>query len=287
MFAVSRVVVKHDMSLLLKHGRLCSRSYGLARINGENCTALVLGGFGFKERQMQKHATLYEKFDFNVVPILSSVRELTTPLIGEKRAPKIAEQLQAINQPMVIHAISGSVWTMFYILQYMDKEWRDKNVKAIVFDSCPPKSDVYAFGGWLAFMLKRNYLRPYLAPLFHPYIWYAGITEEWREENHAKMFGPLSVIPRDANILFIHGKNDPVLDNGYVAEFIADVKAHRSRNASVCQKVFPKSRHAMSVIDYPEEYKIVHVAQLLSKVPDWTEIYSEADEDQQRAGEMG
>ena len=146
----------------------------------QHCTAVFFGGFGFKERQMQKHASLYKKFNFNVVPISSSVKQMTRPSVLKEPGREFAEMLQAINQPLVFHTISGSVWALIYTSQFMDKKWREENVKAIVFDSSPPKSDCYAFGGWLAFLLKRNHMKPYLAHLFHPYIWYAGITEEWR-----------------------------------------------------------------------------------------------------------
>ena len=255
-----------DLPLYIK---VCSRSIGTVKINGENSTALVFGGFGFKERQMGKHASLYSQFGFNVVPVLSSVKQLTTPSVGEKRGKLLADQIQSLNKPVVIHVISGAFWTMIYTLEYMNKDWRDKNVKAIVFDSCPPMSDVHAFGGWMAFMLKKNYLKPVLSPLFHPYMIVCGITDAWRKENAAKMFGQTSVIPRSANILFLHGRSDPVLNNEYLASFVQDIKSHQSSTASVTEKVFERSRHAMSVIDYPEEYKEIHVNHLLGKVPEW------------------
>ena len=249
--------------------KVCTRSIATVEIKGQNATALVFGGFGFKERQMGKHASLYSQFGFNVVPVLSSVKQLTTPSVGEKRGKMLADQIQSINQPVVIHVISGAFWTMIYTLQYMKKEWRDEYVKAIVFDSCPPMSNVHAFGGWMAFMLKKNYLKPILSPLFHPYMIICGITDAWRQENHLKMFGQTSVIPRNANILFLHGRKDPVLDNNYLESFVQDLKSHQSPNASVTEKVFERSRHAMSVIDYPEEYKEIHVNHLLRKVPEW------------------
>ena len=98
---------------------------------------------------------------------------------------------------------------------------------------------------------------------------FAGITEDWRRENEKKMFGRTSVIPRNANILFLHGKYDPVLNNEYLEKFVSDIREHQSPNASVTEKVFERSRHAMSLIDYPEEYKEIHVNHLLSKVPEW------------------
>ena len=249
--------------------RLLLRSLSSQKISGKNSTALVFGGFGFKDRQMNKHSSLYGQFDFNVLPVLSTVKQLTTVKDAELRGKQLAAKLQTINQPLAIHVISGAFWTMIYTLEYMDKDWRDDHVKAIVFDSCPPMSDVDAFGGWMAFMLKRNYLKPYLSPIFHPYMYICGITEEWRQQNALKMFGETSVIPRNANVLFLHGKNDPVLHRDYMAKFVSDVKTHQSPGLSFTEKVFERSRHAMSVIDYPEEYKEIHVNHLLSKVPEW------------------
>ena len=262
---VARNNFRHSIEYKKFVRHLCSKT-----IDGRNATAVVFGGFGFRERQMTKHSSLYAKFNFNIVPILSSVKELTTPTVASTRAKTLAEKLQNINQPLVIHSISGSFWTMIYMFEYMDKDWREEKVKAIVFDSCPPMSDVYAFGGWMAFRIKRNFLKPYLSFPFYPYMYLCGITDKWRHQNHLKMFGKTSVIPRNASILFMHGRNDPVLNKDYLAKFIKDIKANQSPKVSVAEKQFERSRHAMSVIDYPEEYKRIHVDQLLSKVPEWS-----------------
>ena len=146
------------------------RQAGVTKINGKNSTALVLGGFGFKEKHINRYSSLYTEFDFNVLPILSSVKELTYPIIAVRRGKNLADQLQKINQPLAIHVISGSFWTMIYALEYMEKDWRDKYVRAIVLDSCPLMSNIYTFGGWLSFALKLNYLKPYVSHLFYPYI---------------------------------------------------------------------------------------------------------------------
>ena len=147
---------------------------------------MIFGGFGFGEREMAKHAALYDQHGFAVLPVLSSVMQLTTPAGADARGAALAATLRERDQPCVIHAISGSVWTMVYMLDNLDPEWRDANVKAIVYDSCPPKSDTLAFGGWLSFALKRPWLKPYLAPFFHPYRWCVGITPEWE----AGLFAP-------------------------------------------------------------------------------------------------
>ena len=75
-------------------------------------------------------------------------------------------------------------------------------------------------------------------------------------------------------MLFIYGRNDPVLDHDYLADFIADVRAHKAPNASVSEKVFQSSRLAMSVIDKQDKYRKVHVTELLVKVPELFQIHS-------------
>ena len=267
------ILIRSHPGMHLKVGSVDRWKYTISRISGKSCTAVVFGGFGFKQRQMQKHESLYKEFDFNVVPIFSSVKQMTRPYLMKERGREFAEMLQSNNQPLVFHTISGSVWTLIHTLEYMDKEWRDENVKAIVFDSSPPEINCYAFGGWLAFLLKRNHLKPYLAQLFHPYIWFAGL-KEWRREIAKLMFGVTAVIPRNANMLFIHGKNDPVLDYDYLADFIADLRVHKAPNASVIEKIFPNSRHAMSLIEKQEEYRIAHATQLLLKVPELIKVHS-------------
>ena len=238
-------------------------------INGVGSTAMILGGFGFGERQMAKHAALYDQHGFGVLPVLSSISQLTTPSGFQERGAALAVQLQERDQLTVIHSISGSFWTMVYMLDNLDPEWRDANIKAIVYDSCPPRSDVLAFGGWLSFALKCPWIKRYVAPLFHPYRWYAGITCEWEAENHAKMFGGSAVLPRSAHSLFMHGRNDPVLDVDYLETFIEDVHEHAALGACCQQVTFEKARHAMAVVENPDEYKALHVEHLLGKVAEW------------------
>ena len=252
-----------------KVGSLEQWEHIISRINGKNCTAVIFGGFGFKERHIQKHASLYKEFDFNVVPILSSIRQMTRPRLVRERSREFAKMLEAINQPLVLHTISASSFTLFHTLKFMDKEWRDLNVKAIVFDSSPPKSDCHALGAGLAFLLKRNYLKPYLAPLWYPYTYWLPGFQDWQRELDTYMFGASAVIPRNASMLFIRGKNDNTLDIDYLVDFIADVREHKAPNASVSEKIFENSRHTMSVIDERDEYRRVHATQLLLKVPDF------------------
>ena len=97
--------------------------------------------------------------------------------------------------PTVIHAVSGGFWTAMFMLHHMDAQWRDRNVRAIMFDSCPPKSDVYAFGGWLSWLIQAKIglpaksTKPIVSHLFHPVRPYFGIGQSWTAANDAMMFG--------------------------------------------------------------------------------------------------
>ena len=57
------------------------------------------------------NSDLYEEHGFDVIPVLSGIKDLTTPSTSEKRGRRIAEQVIELNQPTVVHMISGSVWT--------------------------------------------------------------------------------------------------------------------------------------------------------------------------------
>ena len=54
-------------------------------------------------------------------------------------------------------------------------------------------------------------------------------------------------------------------------QFVNDA-VKKGSAAIVTEKQFEHSRHAMSVLDNEEEYQQTHVAQLLSKVPEWSNI---------------
>jgi len=236
-------------------------------IDGTNATAVVFGGLGYRERKLKKYSSMYGNLSFNTVPVLSTVKELTTPVVALARGKKLAKILQNANQPLVIHTVSASFWTVIYMLEHMQKEWREENVKAIVFDSCPAENDVYSLGGWFTF---NSYLKPYVSPLSDPYNYLSDVTEDWRYENHLKIFGKNSVIPKNANILFIHAEHDPILNKQYLAKFVEDIKVHQSSKACITEEEFDKSQNTMSVIDYREEYKKLHVNNLLGKVPEWS-----------------
>ena len=248
--------------------RCCSNSP--QTFDGKNAIAVILGGFGSRERQMKRHSALYNKHNFNVMPVMSGMLELTTPEVASARGKTLALKLQAANVPIVVHTISASFWTVIYMLEHLDKSWKEENVKAIVFDSCPAMSDLEAFEGWLTVRLEQTSLNSFLAPLFQPFLSFCGVTDDWRKENHKKMFGEDSVIPRNANILVIYGKDDPVLNRMYISSFVEDLQKHKSPEASVTEKQFDNSIHAMSIREHKEEYQEFHANNVLAKVPDWS-----------------
>mmetsp|Transcript_61964 Transcript_61964/g.184432 ORF Transcript_61964/g.184432 Transcript_61964/m.184432 type:complete len:316 (-) Transcript_61964:182-1129(-) len=164
-------------------------------LSGEGSCAIVFGGFGFTERALRRHEMLYEEHGFKVLPVLSTIPQLVTPKIGWERGPALAAQVQEADAPIVIHTVSGSFWTAIFMLAHLDPDWREHNVRAIMFDSCPPKSDVNAFGGWLSWMLQAKtgvparHIKPLVRHLFHPALPYFGIDSTWRAQNDAWMFG--------------------------------------------------------------------------------------------------
>ena len=173
---------------------LCQRmSSSAPRANGS--LAVVFGGFGFTERQIAKHESLYREHGFDVEPVLSSVAQMITPRVARQRAAAIAARIRAADAPTVIHTVSGSCWTAMMVLAQLEPAWRDARVRALVFDSCPPKSDVYAFGGWLAWLAQAKagvpsrLAKPALSQLFHPVRPCFGIDATWTAENDAWMFG--------------------------------------------------------------------------------------------------
>ena len=143
------------------------------------------------------------------------------------------------------------------------------------FDDLPrlfaptPPHPLPAFGGWASFVLQRPWLKPYLAHLFHPFRWYQGINATWEAENHARMMGEEHecVIPTTAHICLMHGRNDPVLNMPYLRKFAGHLRA-RTR-ATVSEVVFPRARHSMAIVEYPEAYKSAHIEHFLANVPEF------------------
>eukprot|EP00946_MAST-07B_sp_MAST-7B-sp1_P002848 g2848.t1 len=265
----------------MRTAALLTRSFSAAAkqtysaVEGSGSSAVLFGGFAFGPRQMAKHAALYESHGFHVhhclSPGLQGIKDLTTPVTAQRRGAEIAKEVLAQgDRPICLHAISGSVWTMIYMLDALPKEWRDRHVRAIFFDSCPPMSDTLAFGGFVEFFFKRKGLRELSAPLFQPYRALCGIDAEWEAANRRRMFGEEAVIPRGAHCLFMHGRNDPVLNPEYLTEFIEDIRRHREdSNVMVSEATFEKTRHSLAIIEEPEPYKLVHISNLLRKVPEW------------------
>ena len=99
-------------------------------ISGDGAVAVVMGGFGFTQRALSKHEDLYRAHGFRVMPVISTINQLTNPrLFTEQRGPELAAQIQATNRDVVIHTVSGSFWTMMATLAAMDPEWRELHVR--------------------------------------------------------------------------------------------------------------------------------------------------------------
>lgn len=232
-----------------------------------------MGGFGFTQRQLSKHEALYNKHGFDVLPVLSTIPQLVMPrYFTDKRGPELAAQIQDRDQDTVIHVVSGSFWTMIATLAAMDPDWRERRLRAIMFDSAPPRADVYAFGGWASWYLNlktglpTRLTKPLVSHLFHPVFW--SLPSGWMEHNHRLMFDDkLCVVPRRAACLFIRGRGDPVLNPDYMDAFAAFLESRSI--ACVERALFQKSKHAMAVVDDPAEYKRVHVGRLLARVHEW------------------
>ena len=164
-------------------------------ISGERHLAVVMGGFGFTQRQLAKHENIYREHGFECMPVLSSIPQLVTPKEALRRAPELAARLQEADAHTVIHTVSGSFWTAMFMLAHLEPSWRERKIRAIMFDSCPPKSDIYAFGGWLSWLIQAKtgvsarIAKPLVSQLFHPVRPYFGIDASWTAQNDAWMYG--------------------------------------------------------------------------------------------------
>ena len=215
----------------------------------EGSLAVVFGGFGFTERQLAKHEALYREVGFDVLPVLSRIPQLISPKVGWIRGPELAARIQEADAPVAIHAVSGSFWTMMFTLAHMDPTWRAKNVKAIMFDSCPPKSDVYAFGGWLAWLLQAKagiparLSKPLVSQLFHPVRPCFGIDEAWTTQNDAWMFGDIAAGRHARSLPYLAGA-----DSTACRELATDAE-RRAADAATSEdaSVVPRSTHCLFV----------------------------------------
>ena len=238
-------------------------------IDGRNSTAVIFGGLSLSEKQLMKHGQLYTKYNFEAVPIASNLIELMKPEVIDSRAMKFASEIQSLDKPVAMHAISAGFFTMIRTLKAMDKDWRDRNVKSIVFDSCPTDTTADGFGGAISFLLKRDHLKPYITKLVNPFLYLVGITEERRKEFDLDMFGATSVIPRTSCILFVYDRNDPVIKYDYLNSVVLDIEKNKSADASIHELIFESSRHALHLIDNEEEYTNTHTKSLLENVKEW------------------
>ena len=177
-----------------------SRAFSTApSVDGTGSLAMVFGGFGFTPRQLARHENLYRERGFAVEPVLSTIPELITPKVAWRRGPALAAKLQEADKPTVVHFVSGSFWTGMFMLAHLEPSFREKRIRAIMFDSCPPKSDVYAFGGWLSWLIQAKtklpsrLTKPIVSQLFHPVLNPVrpmfGIDAAWRAQNDRWMFG--------------------------------------------------------------------------------------------------
>ena len=177
-----------------------SRAFSTApSVDGTGSLAMVFGGFGFTPRQLARHENLYRERGFAVEPVLSTIPELITPKVAWQRGPALAAKLQEADKPTVVHFVSGSFWTGMFMLAHLEPSFREKRIRAIMFDSCPPKSDVYAFGGWLSWLIQAKtklpsrLTKPIVSQLFHPVLSTTrpmfGIDAAWRAQNDRWMFG--------------------------------------------------------------------------------------------------
>ena len=66
------------------------RQISSTQLDGSRATALVLGGVGFRERHIAKHSSLYGKFNFNTMSVLSTIKELSTPNVSLKRGKDLS-----------------------------------------------------------------------------------------------------------------------------------------------------------------------------------------------------
>ena len=238
-------------------------------VDGNGKLAVIFGGFGFSARQMAKHAAIYEEHGFETVHVLCPSHLLSRPshgpIVGEDTVAAI--DAASAKEDIVIHSISGSFWMSLYLLDAMPADMHAR-VRALAFDSCPPRSDIYAFGGYASWALNKPHLKNYLAQLFRPVRWYQGIDDAWEEMNRRRMFEPDEcVVPKNASVLFMHGRNDPVLDLDYVHDFATFLRTRQTR--PVHEVVFEKAKHSRALVEYPLEYKHAHVHHLLASVDEW------------------
>ena len=223
--------------------------------------SVILGGFGYLPKHLKRHNNLYVSNGHKPILITNTIDKLITPTHNWKQGKEIAKQLQCEDKDTIIHSISGSFWLVFSMLSHMDPTWRNTKIKSIIFDSCPIKADIHAFGGWLGWYVEKKtginskYTKRIASQLFHPFFppfSCTGIDQEWKDTHQDLMFDNC-VIPKSTQCLFIHTPEDPVIDPDYLFRYIHFLQ---SRSTSLIQyKQFRNSSHAMSIKTHSEEYE--------------------------------
>lgn len=240
--------------MLVRRAR-CVRSFSSSssKISGDGALSVVFGGFGFTQRQIVKHEAIYREHGFECLPVLSSIPQLISPKVGWQRGPELAARVQEHDAPTVVHMVSGGFWTGVFMLAHLDEAWRERNIRAIMFDSCPPKSDVYAFGGWLAWFLQAKttlpsrLTKPFVSQLFHPVRPLFGIDAEWTAQNDAWMYGDEAIGRRARELPALSGGNQRECAANAAAAYEAAVAAaaEPAERSSAC--VVPRSTACLFV----------------------------------------
>jgi len=162
-----------------------------------------------------------------------------------------------------MHIVSGSFWLALYVFEHLGVKSKEL-VKGIVIDSAPPMTDIYAFGGYVSHVMKNPSLKNLYSQPFRLFRLYQGINQKFEDETEIRM---RSVFYPSQPILFLISKDDPVLSNEYVLNYVEDLK---KKGLNVKLRMWDKARHSLAIMDHPEEYKVdledlLREAKLLSK----------------------
>ena len=247
-------------------------------VDGTGSNVVIFGGFGFNEKQLYAHeAPLYQRLGFGLHAVIPTIWQVTGPAEAKRRGRKVAKEMMANDKPVVCHTVSGGFWTMLYAFRFLEPQWREQKVKAVVFDACPPRSDKYAFSGWVASVTKQPWVQTTFAALFVPYLAWCGVDAAWLRKERAMMYGDgrsttrTSVMPRGAHYLFVRGSDDPVVDGAHISAFAAHLREQAQAGMRVEEFTFEGagSGHAKALAARPDEYRWLVVDTVLSHVPEW------------------
>jgi len=154
-----------------------------------------------------------------------------------------------------MHIVSGSFWLALCVFEHLGLKSKEL-IKGIVFDSAPPMSDIYAFGGYVSHVTKNPSLKNLYSQPFRLFRMCQGINQKFEDETYIKM---RSVFYPSQPMLFLISKDDPVLSNEYVLKYVEDLK---KKGLNVKLKMWDKARHSLAIMDHPEEYTL-HLEELL------------------------